>query len=343
MICAGTFPFPGVTPDLDTGPRVGDGLLRLDPHGRVTFASPNALSAYRRLGVAGDLLGTDLAELTAGLTAPMPPPPVTAVLEGRQPVEAEVEAHGATVLLRAAPLLDGPPALGLPRVLGTLVLVRDVTELRRRDRQLLTKDATIREIHHRVKNNLQTVAALLRLQARRLTGPEARAALEESVRRVSSIALVHETLSLTLDEWVHFDGIADRIASMVGEVGAPESAVDTQRRGSFGLLPAQIATPLAMVLTELLQNAVEHGFPPGHPGGRLEVRVERGPTTLLVVVADTGNGLPPGFDLSASSHLGLQIVRTLVGSELAGTIDLRDRPGGGTEAALTVRLPAGGG
>ena len=80
------------------------------------------------------------------------------------------------------------------------MLLRDVTDLRSRDRELVTKDATIREIHHRVKNNLQTVAALLRLQARRMTVPEARAALEEAVRRVGSIALVHETLSQSLDE-----------------------------------------------------------------------------------------------------------------------------------------------
>src|SRR5207248_11469710 len=105
------------------------------------------------------------------------------------------------------------------------VLVRDITEVRRRDRQLVTKDATIREIHHRVKNNLQTVAALLRLQARRVEVPEARTALEESVRRVASIALVHETLSMSSGEVVDFDGIVDRVAAAATEVAAPESKV----------------------------------------------------------------------------------------------------------------------
>src|SRR5439155_15163590 len=133
---------------------------------------------------------------------------------------------------------------GVP--IGALVLVRDVTEVRRRDRQLLTKDATIREIHHRVKNNLQTVAALLRLQARRVAVPEARAALEESVRRVSSIAVVHETLSGSLDQSVRFDDIADRILVMVTDVAAPEN-VRLRRRGTFGVLRSEVATPLAMV------------------------------------------------------------------------------------------------
>src|SRR6185436_9256502 len=106
-------------------------------------------------------------------------------LRGLSPPRKEIEARGATVLMRAIPLLPARVPI------GAVVLVRDVTEVRRRDRQLLTKDATIREIHHRVKNNLQTVAALLRLQARRVTTPDARSALEESVRRVASIAIVH--------------------------------------------------------------------------------------------------------------------------------------------------------
>src|SRR5207248_11474166 len=98
---------------------------------------------------------------------------------------------------------------------GALVLVRDVTELRHRERELITTDATIREIHHRVKNNLQTVAALLRLQARRMDSVQGREALNEAVRRVGSIAIVHETLSQNLDERVEFDDIADRVLAMV--------------------------------------------------------------------------------------------------------------------------------
>ena len=125
-----------------------------------------------------------------------------------------MEGKGTTVQLRAIPLLRSGTRT------GGLVLVRDVTELRRRERELLTKDATIREIHHRVKNNLQTVAALLRLQARRLDEPEGRSALEEAVRRVGSIALVHELLSTAPEEVVPFDEVADRVLAMVAELSA---------------------------------------------------------------------------------------------------------------------------
>jgi two-component sensor histidine kinase len=214
--------------------------------------------------------------------------------------------------------------------------MRDVTELRRRDRQIIGKDATIREIHHRVKNNLQTVAALLRLQARRLDEPGARAALEESVRRVSTIAMVHETLSLALDESVEFDAIADRVLAMCAEVAAPESQVRVVRTGTFGVLAAEVATPLAMILTELVQNAVEHA-----QATRIEARAERDDARLSLVVQDDGAGLPADFDLERSPRLGLQIVRTLVESELRGTLRLEGSADSGTAARVVVPLSAG--
>ena len=157
------------------------------------------------------------------------------------------------------------------RPAGSIVLLRDVTELRLRERELVSKEATIREIHHRVKNNLQTVAALLRLQGRRMDVPEAREALDEAVRRVGSIALVHETLSQSFDENVKFDDIADRLLRTVLDVTG--EGVRGERIGTFGSIPGVIATPLAMVLTELIQNAAQHAF--GDGGGHLTIAVNR--------------------------------------------------------------------
>jgi two-component sensor histidine kinase len=347
MLTDGSWPSASGSSDGSAAQRVGDGLVRLDADGTVSFASPNALSAYRRLGYRGDLEGVRLDEVTASLVPRGTGAvdfPVERVARGRLARTGEIEARDATVRLRAIPLVPGGEHI------GALVLVHDVTELRRRERQLLGKDATIREIHHRVKNNLQTVAALLRLQARRTSLPEAREALEESVRRVSSIAVVHETLSGTLDETVRFDEIADHVAGMVLDVAAVPG-VRLHREGSFGVLPAEVATPLAMVLTELLQNAVEHGFATGpdtgpdtRPGttapgdGLVEVTVERGEgNALRMQVRDHGRGLPPGFSIDGSDRLGLQIVRTLVETELGGELDLAPADGGGTAATVVLR------
>jgi two-component system, sensor histidine kinase PdtaS len=333
MVAEGRFPFPAGQVDSDSSPRAGDGLLRLDAEGRVIYASPNAVSAYRRLGLAGDVVGIHLGETTAKLAPAggLVDEPISWLVGGMSGREAdvEVEARGVALRLRTIPLLPGGERV------GTLVLLRDVTELRRRERALLSKDATIREIHHRVKNNLQTVAALLRLQARRLDLPEARIALEEAVRRVRAIALVHDTLSHTLDGPIDFDPVADRLIVMVGEVSAADSGSLPRRVGSFGLLPAGLATPLSMVLTELLQNALEHGL--RGRSGVVEVSTRRLESELEIVVADDGEGLPVGFSLSASPRLGLQIVRTLVEGDLRGQLEIVPRPGGGTLA--TLRIP----
>ncbi len=343
MVSAGTFP-PQKPLDGELSPRVGDGLVRLDADGHAVYASPNALSAYRRLGVMGDVVGADLARLTRDaaddrVAGEAVAAGIRAAVAGRFPDPMDVECLTATLLLRALPL-QAPGA-----DTGALVLVRDVTDVRRRDRALLTKDATIREIHHRVKNNLQTVAALLRLQARRMTEPAAREALEESVRRVSSIAVVHETLAGSREDVVDVDDVLDRVLPMLGDLTSVGPAARTRRSGRFGELPAVAATPLVLVVTELLHNAAEHAFPDGSPGC-IELVAERDGDDLVVRVVDDGQGLPEGFDPSASEGLGLQIVRALVASELGGSLAMTSPPSPpadgrtGTEVVLT--LPGAG-
>jgi two-component sensor histidine kinase len=339
MIAAGLFPCPASAAANLHSPRVNDGMLRLSRSGKVIYASPNALSAYRRLGLTADLAGRELGPLTAKLCASGEPRDDSLMLaaSGRAHLEIEIEANGSVVQMRTIPLTAGGARA------GALVLLRDVTELRNRERELITKDATIREIHHRVKNNLQTVAALLRLQARRMRAPEAAGALQEAVRRVGSIALVHETLSHATAEAVEFDEIARQIAATAGELSAPEARITPVLRGNFGTLSAMVATPLALVLTELLHNAVEHGLAlPGGPAtGTLEVTACRERDRLTVTVADNGAGLPEGFDLESTTSLGLQIVRTLVVSELGGTLSISGRhDGAGTSVRLDLPLPA---
>ncbi len=336
MIASGHFPpVGGERSDHADSPRVGDGFIRVDASGRVTYASPNALSVYRRLGWSGDLDGHDLAELTREVVPPRRRPDeetLSAVLGGRVHRDTEVGDDQVSLIVRAIPLRSAGEHI------GALVLLRDVSDLRRRDRELVTKDATIREIHHRVKNNLQTVAALLRLQARRIDSVEAKLALEEAVRRVGSIAIVHETLSQEVLDEVAFDEIADRLGAMVTDVGARADRIVVRREGSFGILPNESATALAMVLTELLQNAVEHGYPGDALGGSITVEPRRLAGRLRVTVDDDGVGLPAGFDPDGSLNLGLSIVRTLVESELGGLLELRARPEGGARAVVDVPL-----
>ncbi|KUH65539.1 ATPase [Mycolicibacterium novocastrense] len=337
MLSEGTFPNVGDIAMSRSSPRVGDGFIRLDEAGVVTFASPNAISAYHRMGLAAELGGHNLVTVTRPLIgdpfeAQELANHVRDSLAGGSSMRMEVDAGGAAVLMRTLPLVvHGKPV-------GAAVLIRDVTEVKRRDRALLSKDATIREIHHRVKNNLQTVAALLRLQARRTNNDEGREALMESVRRVSSIALVHDALSMSVDEEVNLDEVVDRILPMMNDVAAVDSPIRIYRVGDLGVLDADRATALIMVITELVQNAIEHAFDPGVREGSVTIRAERSARWLDVVVHDDGRGLPDGFSLEKSDRLGLQIVRTLVSAELDGSLGMREGPAGGTDVVLRVPL-----
>lgn len=290
MICEGEFPAPGAPSGPRRGaPRVGDGLIRMDKDGKVTYASPNAVSALHRLGHFGEVVDHSLSEIvTSLLDQPgLVDESLPLVLMGRAPWRSHIENHGATLSMRAVPLKTAGERT------GALLLVREISELRRREQELLTKDATIREVHHRVKNNLQTVAALLRLQARRIKSSEGRDALQEAMRRVSTIALVHETLSEGFGEKVDFDDVVGRTLSLAVELASPSNSVKIRREGRFGELSAENATPLALVLTELVTNAVEHGF--RDRGGTVTLIVERDGAELRTTIRDDGSGLPEEF------------------------------------------------
>ena len=256
MIVAGEYPYP-IEESARSELRVGDGVLLLDSTGRVEYASPNAVNALHRMGMYSGLEGIRLDEVGIDETA------VDQAFSTALPVTQEVEGRPeVTVVTRCMPLLENG------KVTGALVLMRDVSDVRRMDRLLLSKDAAIREVHHRVKNNLQTISSLLRLQARRLPDGEAKSALEESERRVRTIALVHEILSRDASDQVDFDDIVPSLLRMAEDLMAPEAHFRIGHDGEAGELPASVATPLAVILTELLQNAAEHAFPcaPGSPG-----------------------------------------------------------------------------
>jgi two-component system, sensor histidine kinase PdtaS len=331
MVADGTFPYVGEeVVQRELSPRVGDGIVRVDGDGIVRYASPNAISAYRRLGTRQNVVGRSISDIDPG------DGDLAEALATGQPLEGEAEGRGAVVVRRLLPLLEDG------KVRSGLLLVREITELRRHERALRVKDATIREIHHRVKNNLQTVASLLRLQARRLHSDEARDALAESVRRISSIALVHETLSQDSRQRVSFTRITNRIVAMLADgLVDPDDPVRIEIEGQPGELPAEIATPLALVLTELLQNCVQHAFPsgfvpPGDDGAVVVVQFERSPDFLRVQIRDNGVGLPDIEEMERDDSLGLQIARTLVQAELDGTFEMVGADGG---TVVTLGIP----
>ena len=332
MIVTGDFPFDAQDAETEEAPRVGDGVLLLDGSARVEYTSPNGVSALHRIGSHGNAEGLRFADL--GLDDSI----IRTAFSIAAPVTEEFErGPEITVLIRCIPLIDHGT------VSGAVVLTRDISELRRRDRLLLSKDATIREIHHRVKNNLQTISSLLRLQGRRFTSPEAKLAIEESVRRIRSIALVHEILSREAGDDVAFIEIVRPLVRMVEEgMSSEDRPVTFHVEGEAGVLPATVATPLSVVLNELLQNAIDHAFPPevdlqARPGS-VVVHLDNDGVRMRATVIDDGVGVPPWFSLDGATGLGLSIVRTLVTTELMGDISLARGEGTGARPGTVVRL-----
>lgn len=328
MVGEGSFPFNISISSLNPSPRVGDGFIRLDKSGRIAYASPNGRSAFSRLGWEGELEGIELVDVVNGISGEAIKALIDKVNQN-EVTQIEIVTRGGEVELTLLPLLKSKLRI------GTVVLLHNVTEIRRRERELLLKDATIKEIHHRVKNNLQTVSALLRLQSRRVEDLKARGALDEAVRRISSIALVHETLSSSGKDEVDFDAVVDSLISHAVDL-APRtpssiSEIAVKRLGSLGAIDPKVATPLSLIITELVANAIEHGMTT--KGSKVDVVFSRTGSTCVVKIEDDGVGLPAGFTLKESANLGLQIVRTLTESELHGTLELT-----GSEKGTTAQL-----
>ena len=338
MIAEGAFPFEGKQERPHGTPRVGDGLLVVDAERRINFQSPNAMSALHRLGIHRTPTGARVDEL--GLDDSF----VRTAFAMKTAVIQEVERRDVTVATRCLPLLTNG------EVVGGFILLRDVSEIKRRDRLLVSKDATIREIHHRLKNNLQTISSLLRLQARRVQSEEGKFALAESVRRIAAIAIVHETLANDFSEDASgddapFEDVARPLIRLIEEgLQDRENPIRFILEGEAGRLPLIRSMPLAVVLTELLQNVVDHAF----PGELAKVKdrtvtigFESDDDELLVTVSDNGQGPPEDFDFAEASGLGLTLVQTFVTTELNGTITMGtgNGPEGRVGAYTELRFP----
>jgi len=331
MITEGTFPdYSSPTGRRRGAPRANDGLLRLDVDGNVTFASPNGLSAFSRLGIEGEIEGKSLAEVATKIVKEQSTvdESLPLVLTGKAPWRADLESADVTLSVRAIPLMKAGSRT------GAIVLCREITELRRQEQQLLTKDATIREIHHRVKNNLQTVASLMRVQMRRTTSDEAKEALDQAIRRVSAIALVHNTLAEGFSDEVNFDEVFESSMRLVGEL-ATDSSREIKLRidGKFGQLDSQLATPLAVALTEVVTNAASHGL--GEHGGSILITPRQSAKQLTIEVEDNGVGIDKD---AIGKGLGTQIIKTLIEGELRGKISWFSPKDGGTKVAISIPL-----
>jgi two-component sensor histidine kinase len=337
MVADATFPYreddvagPGM-------PRVGDGIILIDGEGHVEFATPNATNALHRLGIYAPAEGSSLEEL--GLHVRV----VERSLEFGIPAMDEIDrGQDVAIVFHCVPLLEHGEVTGL------ICLVRDVSDLRKLDRMLLSKEAAVREVHHRVKNNLQTISSLLRLQARRSDNDETSTALLEAERRIRSIAVVHEVLSREPGEEVVFDEIVQSLVLLVEDTVLALHPVEIVVNGELGVLSTDLATPLAVALAELLTNAVEHAFvdfggDDNQNVGIVTLNLYQEEGNAIAEIRDNGRGLGDDFSLDVPTSLGLSIVRDIIRSQLHGSIEMKSveaSKGGGTYVRVVVPTTA---
>jgi two-component system, sensor histidine kinase PdtaS len=303
---------------------VHDGIMIIDSAGRIEYISAPAEHLYRRLGYADNLVKTQLQELETNEYI------CFKAMERGVCLEQRVQEHDLVWIKRVVPLVSVDDANWSSRLIGrrtvptgAIVVISDVTDELQKEQELKIKTAMIQEIHHRVKNNLQTIAALLRLQARRTTNTEVADQLRESIGRIISVAVVHEFLSHEETSVINIHEVSNRILAEVRN-----GVLDHSRPINLSLegiraftLPAQQATSCALIINELVQNAVEHAFV-GLPGGSIVVKLAEQGDSLYIEIQDDGRGLPHDFDPVAQGGLGLQIVRSLVREDLKGEFEL---------------------
>ncbi|MCL4804083.1 MAG: GAF domain-containing protein [Anaerolineae bacterium] len=216
--------------------------------------------------------------------------------------------------------------------MALLTTLANQTALAIENARLVTSAAVVREMHHRIKNNLQTVAMLMQLQLPDADRLETRRVLLTNIHRIRSIAAVHEILSEQGFRLVNVREVLDRIArtTMTG-LARPNQDVEIAVRGDNLQLPSRAATALAVVVNELIQNSLEHAFV-GRRAGKIDISLARTPDALMILVSDDGIGLPDEIGRS----LGLEIAGTLIADDLNGEL-LFNRLPAGTEAC--IRLP----
>ena len=292
-----------------------DGIVMFDAEGVSTYANPVAETIYRKLGYIDKLKGTHFSNMTLDQVT------FQDVLEKKQLSHNEVKVGSLTLNIKYAVMKNRNF-----NVSGVVMLMRDETDMKAKEKELILKSVAIREIHHRVKNNLQTIASLLRLQSRRVDDVSARTAFRESISRVLSIAATHEILAQNGVDDVDLLTMLQRIKSSIVDYSmAGGKAIRIAIEGDTLMCNSDTATSIALVANEVIQNSLKHAFK-GRENGAIRVEICKASTYGNIAITDDG----VGFDVTQAPEgaLGARIVQSIVKDKLHGTLTTESDEGG---------------
>lgn len=291
-----------------------DGLLILDNNGHITYYNISARDIFDRIGFRDkELKRKKIVDILPELDFS------NDMLAEQMYIETQI--GGLNLTFTSFPLKSSDETMA-----GAVMLIRDITEIRVKEKELLLQSVVIKEMHHRIKNNLQTAASLLRLQARRVDSEQTKKAFNDSISRILSIAVVHEVLSKEGMEVVDVRSVLTQTVEMIYH-----NMVDTNRQieinlncDTFTLFSRQL-TSVVLIVNELVHNALEHAFTT-RDSGIINIDVERKNSEVSIVVADNGIGFKEK-NLNDYKSLGLSIIRTLVVEDLKGSINFMEDNG----------------
>jgi two-component sensor histidine kinase/PAS domain-containing protein len=309
---------------------VQDGIILISGDGKIIYANEMADSIMHLRGRDPNLVGTNIYNSKVNLAG------AKRALASHEGFVEDI-VHGKIIFTQRV-----IPILRSGKVFRVVIIITERTELHRKEEELMVKTSVIKEIHHRVKNNLQTIASLLRMQMRRVDSQEARDALGESLHRILSISLVHEILSHHDEETIDISDVAQKLlALLMHSMVSNESHITSSFDGDELPLPSAEATSLALVINELITNALAHGFE-GLQDGNLSVCIHNQGKLGELVIADTGRGFDINKIDKTKKHLGLQIVSTLVEKDLHGTLEYDSIEPSGTKVLIRFPLESKG-
>ena len=285
---------------------VNDAILMFNEDGILRFKNHEADLIYKRLCYNEDIMGMSFLNLT--LTNMV----FKDIISNNSIDVYDVEVAG--MCLQIKHIVQNNKNLKL------VVIIKDVTDMKQKEKELILKSVAIKEIHHRVKNNLQTIVSLLRLQYRRIDSKEFHDAMNESINRILSIAVTHEILAKEgLDE-VSIKEVINRIKfSMVGFEKEDNVRLDINILGDDIRLSSNNATSIALVVNEIIQNSLKHAFM-GRSMGEISIIIEQGNSYSTITIIDNGIGF--NVEKVFSNSLGLMIVRSLVNDKLEGNLNI---------------------
>lgn len=288
---------------------IDEGFMLVDSNGYVIFRNMYAMGLFQKLGYVSDILGQKYNNIC-----------LTEWDRNEEEVERihEVRCGNYYLRIRQIPLKKDEIRLA--------VIIRDITWNREQEKNLILKSVAVKELHHRVKNNLQTIASLLRLQARRADNEETRTVLNESISRILSISATHQLLSQSGDEVVSLKEVLGTVRSnAVQPFLKPGFRLDLKLQGDDILVDADIAGSVAMTVNELLQNSMKYAFGDREEGS-IDMILEKGTVYSTLTVRDDGTGFD--VDRIREGSLGLNIVKSIVQDKLHGKLRIRSGSSG---------------